>query len=139
MILVAGWGLSILTADGLGSGECILLVEFRGRSDVSPIVCPTKEQLGAAGLKMTVDLQDQAGSRIFAIVTALLVKRGSLEAPTSDQNLREAGLTSLDLVNLMLAIEGEFDIFIPDEKMSPQNFTSIDAILALISSLAKAA
>ena len=53
--------------------------------------------------------------------------------------LRETGLTSLDMVNLMLAIEAEFDIEIPQSAMTPDNFDTVMAIENLVSVTAKAA
>ena len=84
---------------------------------------------------MDAVLQDQAVSRISGIVGRMLEKRGAARAVGAAQNLREAGLTSLDMVNLMLAVEGEFDIFIPQQQMTPENFRTIDAIHALVAGL----
>jgi acyl carrier protein len=77
--------------------------------------------------------------RITAIAVRLLVKRGNNAMPAPATNLRDAGLTSLDMVNLMLAIEGEFEIEIPQSAMTPDNFDTIAAIEALVSVTAKAA
>jgi acyl carrier protein len=80
-----------------------------------------------------------AQDRIIAIACRMLLKRGVTTIPASDDNLREAGLTSLDMVNLMLAIEAEFDIEIPQSAMTPENFDTVTAIDALVSVTAKAA
>jgi len=77
--------------------------------------------------------------RITAIACRLLVKRGNNTIPGSAQNLRDAGLTSLDMVTLMLGVEAEFDIEIPQNAMTPENFDTIAAIDALISFTAQAA
>ena len=77
--------------------------------------------------------------RIVAIACRMLVKRGNNMIPGTDDNLRDAGLTSLDMVNLMLAIEAEFDIEIPQSAMTPDNFDTIRAIEGLVSVTAKAA
>ncbi|MDB5734258.1 MAG: putative Acyl carrier protein [Alphaproteobacteria bacterium] len=77
--------------------------------------------------------------RIIAIAVRMLVKRGVNTVPASTDNLREAGLTSLDMVNLMLAIEAEFDIEIPQSAMTPDNFDTVTAIENLVSATAKAA
>ncbi len=49
-----------------------------------------------------------------------------------DHQLTEAGLSSIDMINLMLAIETEFDIMIPASDITPANFRSILTIEALI-------
>ena len=77
--------------------------------------------------------------RITSITCRMLAKRGVTTIPASDENLRETGLTSLDMVNLMLAIEAEFDIEIPQSAMTPDNFDTIRAIEALVSVIPKAA
>ena len=76
---------------------------------------------------------------IAGIVEALLAKRGDARSIAADQNLTDAGLTSLDMVNLMLAIEDEFGLEIPQRQMTPANFRSIAAIETLVSTLALAA
>jgi acyl carrier protein len=78
-------------------------------------------------------------ARIAEIVAAMLAKRGNAIKPSPSQNLREAGLTSLDMVNLMLAIEAEFDIEIPQSAMTPANFDTIAAIDSLVTITAQAA
>ena len=80
-----------------------------------------------------------AKDRIVAIACHLLVKRGIQRVPRRHDNLREAGLTSLDMVNLMLAVEAEFDIEIPQSAMTPENFDTIAAIESLVSVMLKAA
>ena len=80
-----------------------------------------------------------ATDRITAIACRMLKKRGVEAVPALADNLREAGLTSLDMVNLMLAIEAEFDIEIPQSAMTPANFDTVAAIDALVMVTAKAA
>ena len=77
------------------------------------------------------------GARVFGLVSSLLARRGR-PAPGAGHDLRDAGLTSLDLVNLMLAVEVEFDIEIPQADMTPDNFRSIAAIEAMVAALAPA-
>ena len=77
--------------------------------------------------------------RITAIAVKMLVKRGVTTIPAASDNLRDAGLTSLDMVYLMLAIEAEFDIEIPQSAMTPDNFDTVGAIENLVSVTAKAA
>ena len=80
-----------------------------------------------------------ARDQITAIVQTLLAKRTGARSVAADQNLTEAGLTSLDMVNLMLAIEDEFGVEIPQRRMTPANFRSVAAIELLISGIALAA
>jgi acyl carrier protein len=78
-------------------------------------------------------------ARIIAIVAELLRKRDLPAAVEADQPLYDAGLSSLDLVNLMLAVEAAFDLEIPQQDITPENFRSVTAIGRLVESLAVAA
>jgi acyl carrier protein len=80
-----------------------------------------------------------ARAQITAIVQSILAKRSGLADVAADQNLTDAGLTSLDMVGLMLAIEDEFEIEIPQRRMTPANFRTIAAIETLVSAVAMAA
>jgi acyl carrier protein len=73
--------------------------------------------------------------RIAALVRQILAKRGLDRAVDHDADLSEAGLSSLDTVNLMLAVEAEFAVKIPDRDMTPANFRSIARIDALVGRL----
>ena len=91
----------------------------------------------AVGGKFTVldRTKPKAAERVTALVRQLLAKR-NLDRPVSaDESLTACGLSSLDVVNLMLAVEGEFGIKIPDRDMTPTNFRSIASIAALVGAL----
>ena len=81
------------------------------------------------------DERQGAATRILALVDAMLAKKGR-PAAGPEQDLREAGLSSLDTVNLMLAVEGEFDLFLPQAEMTPENFRTASAVAALVDRLA---
>ncbi len=49
-----------------------------------------------------------------------------------DAQLSELGISSLKMVNLMLAVELEFDIAIPQSDITPENFASVSSIRALV-------
>ena len=79
-------------------------------------------------------------TQITEIVEAMLKRRVDRSPSVgADQSLTDAGLTSLDMVNLMLAIEDQFGIEIPQRRMTPANFRTIAAIEQLVSGLALAA
>jgi acyl carrier protein len=69
-----------------------------------------------------------------------LVREFALELPADfavarAADLREAGLTSMATVRLMLAIEAAYDVAIPDPELTPENFRSIATIEALLERL----
>lgn len=74
--------------------------------------------------------------RIDAIVREFLKSGPAHRDIRLDDDLGRLGLTSLDMVNLMLAIEAEFDLTIPGQKLVPVNFRSIQNIAGLVSELA---
>jgi diaminopimelate decarboxylase len=76
-----------------------------------------------------------ANDRVVGLVQDILQRRGIGRSILADEDLREAGLNSLDMVNLMLAVEVEFDLKIPDADMTLRNFRSISAIDALVAAL----
>jgi acyl carrier protein len=78
---------------------------------------------------------NRSTDRITRLVRELLVKR-SIDRPIGDEDsLTENGLSSLDIVNLMLGVETEFAIKIPDRDMTPSNFRSIAQIDRLVGGL----
>ena len=80
-------------------------------------------------------LNPSAIERVVVLVRQILAKRGVDRPPGRDEDLTECGLSSLDMVNLMLAVETEFDVKIPDRDMTPANFRSIARIEALMAGL----
>lgn len=52
-----------------------------------------------------------------------------------DADLYQAGMTSHASVNVMLALEGEFDVEFPDEMLKRSSFESIAAIASAVESL----
>jgi acyl carrier protein len=80
-------------------------------------------------------LNERPETRVSTLVMRMLEKRGAAKRIGVHESLREAGLTSLDMVNLMLAVEGEFDIFIPQEQITPENFRSISTVQGLVDML----
>src|SRR6516165_1260165 len=78
---------------------------------------------------------DSPTDRITALINRMLSER-SLGFPAfPDDDLRSLGLSSLDMVNLVLAVESEFDVSIPDADITPSRFRSIATIAALVTSL----
>lgn len=80
-------------------------------------------------------IQDSPGERIAAVVRRLLTDRGVTRSFTAQDDLREVGLTSLDMVNLVLAVEAELAVGIPETEITPANFRSVATIEALVTSL----
>jgi len=72
---------------------------------------------------------------VAKVVNRMLARRGVAIALTPDSDLKNSGLTSLDMVNLMLAVEVACNVTIPQSAMTPEHFTSVATIEALIATL----
>lgn len=70
--------------------------------------------------------------RLLALVKEILTKNSIIPPVSIDDQLTEIGLTSIDMVNLMLAVEAEFDVMIPASDITPENFRSLSTIETLI-------
>ena len=84
---------------------------------------------------MRAAINGSAKDRVAGIVLEILERRSVTQQVLADDNLQNIGLSSLDMVNLMLSVEAEFDLKIPDTDMTPRNFRSISAIDSLVTTL----
>jgi acyl carrier protein len=80
---------------------------------------------------------DSATDRVVDVVQRLLKERSINRPVGSNDDLRAVGLTSLDMVNLMLSVEAEFDLEIPEIDIKPANFRSISTVASLVTALLK--
>jgi len=72
---------------------------------------------------------------LVEVVREKLANRGFNRAFSTEDDLSEIGLSSLDMVNLMLRVEVEYDLQIPEAKMTADNFRSIARIGQLVTAL----
>jgi acyl carrier protein len=82
-----------------------------------------------------VDLQVNEGvsDRLISLVKAVLGAGSVVPSPFPlDAQLSDLGISSLKMVNLMLAVEVEFDIAIAQADITPENFHSLKSIEILI-------
>jgi acyl carrier protein len=81
-----------------------------------------------------VDPQTQGVSQqLIALVKQVLGPGSTVPDPLPlDAQLSDLGISSLKMVNLMLAVELEFDIAIPQADITPENFHSLASIEALV-------
>jgi acyl carrier protein len=81
-----------------------------------------------------VDSQSQGVSQqLIVLVKQVLGPGSSIPDPLPiDAQLSDLGISSLKMVNLMLAVELEFDIAIPQSDITPENFHSLASIEALV-------
>ena len=70
--------------------------------------------------------------RLLALVKSILDQNAITAELTPATLLVDVGLTSMDMVNLMLAVEAEFDFTIPQSDITPENFQSVETLKALV-------
>jgi acyl carrier protein len=76
----------------------------------------------------TANVQD----RILALVNSILRQNAITADVHAESRLVDVGLTSMDMVNLMLSVEAEFDFTIPQDQITPENFQSVQTLQAMI-------
>ena len=84
---------------------------------------------------MASDNSSSAADPIGELVTAILAKHDVKDPVDADAELARLGLTSIDMVELMLSVEADFDITIPPEDITLENFRSIASIRRLVDRL----
>jgi acyl carrier protein len=72
--------------------------------------------------------------RLIALVERIVGAVAVSPFPVNQQ-LSELGLSSIKMVNLMLAVELDFDVVIPQSEITPENFHSLASIEALLGRL----
>ena len=70
--------------------------------------------------------------RIVVLVRTILEQNSITADVHPESRLVDVGLTSMDMVNLMLGVEAEFDFTIPQGEITPENFQSIRTLELMI-------
>ncbi|MGC2779804.1 MAG: phosphopantetheine-binding protein [Bradyrhizobium sp.] len=70
--------------------------------------------------------------RIVTLVRDILAQNSIATDVLPEAKLVDVGLTSMDMVNLMLSLEAEFDFTIPQELITPENFQSVETLERLV-------
>ena len=71
-------------------------------------------------------------TRILALVKAILEQNSIVAELQPESRLVDVGLTSMDMVNLMLSVEAEFDFTIPQAEITPENFQSVRTLERMV-------
>ncbi|WP_024509226.1 phosphopantetheine-binding protein [Bradyrhizobium sp. ARR65] len=71
-------------------------------------------------------------NRIVALVKAVLEQSSLTAEVAPEARLVDIGLTSMDMVNLMLSVEAEFDFTIPQDEITPENFQSVETLQRMV-------
>lgn len=76
--------------------------------------------------------QDETIKRVSAIVARIAEQHDVKQGIGPSDSLVDRGLTSMAMVDLMLAVEAAFDVTIPRHEMTPANFESIESLARLL-------
>jgi acyl carrier protein len=79
--------------------------------------------------------QPSIRDRLLRLVGQILGKPEAVGTVPAEARLSELGMSSIKMVNLMLAVETEFDLSIPQADITPENFRSVASIEALLARL----
>lgn len=71
-------------------------------------------------------------NRIIKLVKGILAQNSLSADITPQAKLVDAGLTSMDMVSLMLGVEAEFDFTIPQSEITPENFQSVETLERMV-------
>ena len=77
-------------------------------------------------------VEHKVQERVISLVTNILSANSIVVDVLPGSRLADIGMTSMDMVNLMLAVEAEFDMMIPQADITPENFQSPQTIERLV-------
>ena len=82
-----------------------------------------------------VEMQDFAASvqnRVLSVVRSVLAQNAIIVDVHPESRLVDIGLSSMDMVMLMLKVEAEFDLTLPQPVITPENFQSVKTLELMI-------
>ena len=89
-------------------------------------------------LHRTENLELTTSERLLGLVRQILGSPAATRPLPIDARLTDLGMSSIKMVNLMLSVEAEFDITIPQSDINPENFASLASVEALITRISAA-
>jgi acyl carrier protein len=82
--------------------------------------------------RMEFAMQTNIENRILVLVKSILEQNAIIAQIDQATRLVDVGLTSMDMVNLMLGVEAEFDFTIPQSEITPENFQSVETLERMV-------
>jgi acyl carrier protein len=77
---------------------------------------------------MVNDDRASIGARVKTLLAERLQVAADVATIDDDTTLADLGLDSTAILSLVVGLEDEFDIEIPDRDINPDNFSRVDAI-----------
>jgi acyl carrier protein len=82
-----------------------------------------------------VEMQDFTASvqdRVLSVIRSILEQNAITADVHPESRLVDIGLDSTDMVALMLKVEAEFDLTLPQPEITPENFQSVKTMELMI-------
>jgi acyl carrier protein len=73
--------------------------------------------------------------RLIGLIRQILGPAAAARPMPIDARLSDLGMSSIKMVKLMLAIEVEFNLAIPQAEITPENFESVASVEAMLEKL----
>lgn len=78
------------------------------------------------------DFTASVQNRVLSVVRTILKENAITVDVDPESRLVDIGLNSMDMVALMLKVESEFDLTIPQPEITPENFQSVKTLELMI-------
>jgi acyl carrier protein len=92
------------------------------------MMVPRHAMDGAEMQDFTASVQD----RVLSVVRSVIKQNAITADVHPESRLVDIGLNSMDLVALMLKVEAEFDLTLPQPEITPENFQSVKTLELMI-------
>ena len=70
--------------------------------------------------------------RVLSVIRNVLAQNAIIADVHPESRLVDIGLDSMDMVALMLKVEAEFDLTLPQPEITPENFQSVKTLEVMI-------
>jgi acyl carrier protein len=85
-----------------------------------------------AGQAIGTDSMDSITIRVIKVLQEIRSEVTSPRPLSATVRLADIGFTSVDMVKVMLGVEAEFDLMIPQQEITPENFVSAETIATML-------
>jgi acyl carrier protein len=92
------------------------------------MIVPRHAMGGVEMQVFTASVQD----RVLSVVRSVLEQNPITVDVQPESRLVDIGLNSMDMVALMLKVEAEFDLTLPQPEITPENFQSVKTLELMI-------
>jgi acyl carrier protein len=92
------------------------------------MIVPRHAMGGVEMQVITASVQD----RVLSVVRSILQQNPITVDLHPESRLVDIGLNSMDMVALMLKVEAEFDLTLPQPEITPENFQSVKTLELMI-------